>query len=358
MEYDNYPAVSYVTNLQVKGSRYGLTRTREMLDALGSPDEKLKIIHVAGTNGKGSICAYITNILLASGKSVGTFTSPKVYTYEEQFLVNGKPDLTLTEKYLGKVIALSDKMQDKPTAFETETCAALLMFCGEGCEYAVIECGLGGLTDSTNAINKKRVAVISSVSLEHTALLGNTVTEIAKQKAGIIKNCPAVINPLQSPEVLRYFRDIGGVIADMPEFLEDGINGCKFILAGEEYLLEMHGIQQAYNAATAVKVCEGLGIDKAAIKAGLKNTMLFGRVEVINSSKTYILDGDIMVVTPESYRAKPSEEVYLQSKKYFAHTYLKQRVLSALESAAGDVVIVCGSFTLLKEAKQWIGKRQ
>ncbi|MCD8373188.1 MAG: hypothetical protein LUD27_07810 [Clostridia bacterium] len=405
MDYENFPAINYVRGLQTKGSRYGLERTRKLLDLLSSPDDKLKIIHVAGTNGKGSVCSYITNILLAAGKKTGTFTSPAVYSYEEQFAIDGKPDLALTEKYLEQTLLAAKGLDDSPTAFELETCAALAMFAGEGCEYAAVECGLGGLSDSTNAINKKCVAVINSISLEHTALLGHTIGAIAKQKAGIIKNCPAVINALQQPEVLRYFEDIGGVIAETPQILTDDVNGCVFTVGGKKYSVKMHGKEQAYNAAAAIKACEILGVDGGAIKNGLENAILGGRVEVIPRQKTYILDGahnpasfaplvsflkanfgsekltiiygclsdkdtdgcvrllselngEVIVVTPVSYRAKQAAEVYTICKKYFNSVRLADGVPQALDLANGEAVVVCGSFTLLKEAKEWIGKRQ
>ncbi|MCD8308509.1 MAG: bifunctional folylpolyglutamate synthase/dihydrofolate synthase [Clostridia bacterium] len=401
----NYPATQYVRTLQQKGSKYGLERERELLNRLGSPDNKLKIVHVAGTNGKGSVCAYITSVLIAAGKSVGTFTSPAVFSYEEQFMVNGVKSADLTEEYLAKTLCAAQGMEDKPTSFELETAAALLMFCGEGCEYAVVECGLGGLCDSTNAIAKKEVAVINSISLEHTAILGDTVLKIAEQKAGIIKNCPAVINGLQPPEVLRYLRDIGGVIADDVQILTEDINGCKFLCGGKEYEISMHGNVQPYNAAVAIKVCKLLGIQDEFIAQGLIKATLAGRIQIINSVKTYILDGahnpsgfvpladylkkyysdaditiiygclsdkdicgclqhlsgvnaKVIAVSPPSYRAKPCGEIYGECKKFFTDVTAAQSVSAALSAAKSGVVVVCGSFTVLKEAEEWIGKRQ
>ncbi len=161
------------------GSKFGTERTRALLDALGSPDKGLKIIHVAGTNGKGSCSAFISNALKAAGKSVGTFTSPQVFSCEEQFCVNCVPlERRVTEKYISMASAAADAMEDKPSAFEIETAAALEAFRKEGCEYAVIECGLGGRDDATNAVANKVAAAITSVSIEHTAELGGTITEI------------------------------------------------------------------------------------------------------------------------------------------------------------------------------------
>ena len=120
------------------GMKFGTERTRALLDALGSPDDKLKIIHVAGSNGKGSACAYLTHILLACGKTVGTYTTPEVFSFEEQYLVNGKASAALCEKYLSAVQRAADGLDDKPPSYERQTAAAYLMFAEEGCEYAVI----------------------------------------------------------------------------------------------------------------------------------------------------------------------------------------------------------------------------
>ena len=360
---------------------YSTKPTREILDKLGCPDLKLKIIHIAGTNGKGSTAEFFTQILIAAGKKVGTFTSPAVYDFNSQFKVNGKP-LENIQKYFNKAYA------DGASEFEIQTAGTILAFAEEGCEWAVIECGMGGLTDATNAILKKELAVITSVSLEHTEYLGKTIEEICRQKAGIIKDCPVIVNSKQTEEARRYFKSIGATFADKE-------------LCG--YELGIHGSLQPYNAATAIAGARLLGIDEGAIRVGLKNAKPEGRLQVFNAGATrYVLDGahnpaafeqlydmlkgtenltiifgclsdkdidgnlkgissltqKIIAVPCPSPRARELGETVSACRKYFKDVQSAQSVTEALETAHAKTVAVCGSFTLLEEAKRWIEKRQ
>lgn len=398
--------IAFLKEYQTEGSKFGTFRTRALLDALNSPDKNLKIIHVAGTNGKGSVCEYITQILLSTGKRVGTFTSPEVYDYCEQFKINGTPVGTdILRNYLGRTYATSLQFDDKPSAFEIETAAALLMFASERCEYAVVECGLGGLNDATNAIFNKQLAVITSISLEHMSVLGDTVTEICAQKAGIIKGCPAVVSALQTEEGKSYFSSLGVKFAgEGLKVISANISGTAFTYNGENYKLKMHGVAQAYNAATAIEAAHVLGIEKEAISTGLARVQLGGRVEVIEcGGTTYILDGShnpasfsplldmvkgdkkskrliygclsdkdvesaakllsqvferVIVLPPPSYRTMSLDGIYAAFSRYFKQIEICNTVSEALEKAQAQEIVVCGSFTLLKEARKWIGKRQ
>lgn len=398
--------VQIIKKYQETGSKYGLDRTRALLDKLGSPDDGLEIIHVAGTNGKGSTCAYLTSILVAAGRRTGTFTSPEVYSYNENFAVDGAPlDGEKLRKYLAEAYEASLAFADKPTAFEVETAAALTAFFREGCKYAVLECGLGGLNDSTNAVRSKRVAAITSVSLEHTQILGKTLAEICRQKAGIIKNCPAVVSYWQDKTALQYFISLGAKAAgEGLEVTERRNDGQTFRYGGEEYEIRMRGVAQAYNAATAVEVAKILGVDGKYIKEGLATARLNGRVEKITSgSVDYFLDGShnpasfaplletvgamrgdktlvfgclsdkdaaraaeilrggfdrAFIFSPQSYRAMEREKIYAAFKKYFNHPTVCDSLTDALERADGQIIAICGTFTVLKEAKEWIEKRR
>lgn len=379
----------------------GTAVTRGILNNLGSPDDALKIIHIAGTNGKGSTAEFFTRILIAAGKKVGTFTSPAVYDFYDQFRIDGEPlPEQIAESYFSRALNASRGLD--PTDFEIQTAGILLAFKEEGCEYAVLECGMGGLNDATNAVNKKELAVITSLSLEHTEYLGDTIEEICAQKAGIIKNCPVVVNDLQPFGAARqYFKNRGGVFAG-------GIicgNGRIFKYGGIEYELCLDNAYLPYNAATAIEGAKLLGISQAAILEGVKNTRPAGRVEEFNAGgKTYILDGghnvcaleplrahllrlnskevtlifsclkgkdidgnldmlaglaeNIIAVKCESPRARSVEETAEACKKYFGNVSTAQSVSEALENAYNKTVVVCGSFTLLKEAREWIEKRQ
>ena len=367
--------------------------TRKILDALGSPDDKLKIIHIAGTNGKGSTAEFFTQVLLAAGKMVGTYLSPQIYSYYDQFKVNGE---MISPGVFEIYRAQAKRFADGASAFETDTAAALLAFAKEGCEYAVIECGMGGLNDATNAVHKKELAVITSVSLEHTEYLGKTLTEICTHKAGIIKNCPAIINAHQSEEVKRFFKDC--IFADKIDRIFDG----GFIYDGKEFALSADGCLQPYNAACAVEGAHLLGIDEDAIYRGVKECMPRGRMEKTEAAgTTYILDGahnpeaflplseylkknrikrtiifgclkdkdidgnlsyltadEIIAVKCPSPRARSAEDTAAHCRKYFKNVRKAESVTEALEKANEREVVVCGSFTLLKEAWEWIEKRR
>ena len=360
--------------------------TRKILDNLGSPDEKLKIIHIAGTNGKGSTAEFFTNILIAEKKKVGTFTSPLVYDYFDQFKIDG---VSLSEDKFGAYLKAAKEAAPKDASeFETETAAAIYAFAQEGCEYAVIECGMGGLNDATNAVNKKALAVITSVSLEHTEYLGDTVEKICAQKAGIIKDCPAVINAYQTKEAARYFESLGYKL-------------CKSYPCE----LSIEGVLQPFNASTAIEGAKILGVDEKAVYEGIKNTKPLGRLEtVFFGGKNYILDGGhnpaalvplaeylkrfdkkeitiifgclsdkdidgnlktvagcaqfMIAVQCPSPRARSLSETQEACRKYFKNVNIAQSVSKALDMVQTQTVVVCGSFTLLKEAKEWIGKRQ
>ena len=283
--------VSAVFSLSGRGMDFGTERTRSILNALDCPDKKLKIIHVAGTNGKGSVAEYLTQILIAAGKKVGTFTSPAVFDYSEQFRVDGKP---IEKELYARAFGQALKCAEGATQFEVETAGALNAFALAGCEYAVVECGLGGTYDATNAILKKEVAVITSIALEHTAILGDTLADICKHKAGIIKDCPAVVSAYNPPEVIKYFKDLGATVADKPvEIIKSNLKGSSFLYGGFGFFTEMAGAVQPYNAAVAIEAARLLGLEHGAIYLGIKAAKRGGRCEILttNGGKTYVLDG-------------------------------------------------------------------
>lgn len=391
-----------IANLNKKGMKFGVETTRRILDTLGSPDNKLKIIHVAGTNGKGSTAEYATRILIAAGKRVGTFSSPMVESYFDQFKVDGKPiaEETLAKYFEEAYVAAGGGA----TEFEVQTAGALYAFYKEGCEYAVVECGLGGKLDATNAIVKKEVAIISSIGIEHTAFLGNTYAKICEHKAGIINNCPAIVNALQPAEAREYFKKLGVTFAEKGFLIKNiSLDGVKFTYDGREYKTHMYGREQAYDAATAIEAMRTLGIDENAIRSGVFEANLAGRLQVLAASgNLYIVDGGhnpsgmkplaelinnfpadkveiifgclsdkdingnlraleglskkITAVQPDSPRALDINKITAACKKYFAVVSEDKSVSAALEKANG-VVVVCGSFTLVKEALSWIEKK-
>lgn len=382
---------------------FGTERTGRVLKRLSEPDGKLKIIHIAGTNGKGSVAEYITRILVADGKKVGTFTSPEVYSFCDQFRIDGEPVAEEElENCLGYVKSISADIGATP--FETETAAALKLFADKGCEYAAIECGLGGRYDATNAVSHKELAVITSISYEHTAVLGNTLREICFHKAGIIVNCSAIVSALQPKEAAEYFSSLGARFADKPiSVTESGLGGQIFNYGDDQFRLAVPGFAQPYNAAVAIEAARMLGLGENAIRIGLAAAAPSGRLEVIKrDGGVYILDGGhnpagiaplarlirddfgrvdnlifgclndkdiggildklegladrVWAVSPASIRAMPLGKIAEECGRYFKNVTPLPNVGQALERSRGSTV-VCGSFTLLKEAKEWIEKK-
>lgn len=389
-----------------KGMKFGTKITRALLNALGSPDDKLKIIHVAGTNGKGTVSLYIQNILVENGISAGTFTTPAVYDYRECFRINGRkiPRDLLVECF-NAVFALEESKN--ATRFEIETAAAIYAFYLSGCEYAILECGMGGLNDATNAVNKKELAVITSVSLEHTKYLGETVEEICAQKAGIIKDCPAIVSAYNSEEVKTYFKNLGATVTDEPS-VSDAVRMGSFKYGGGRYMLAPYSAANACNAVLALRAAELIGIDSEALKRSRFVYYSAGRLQLTScGSKQYLLDGahnpaafeplaeflrgycktgdwqptiiygclsdkdiggcldklkglteSVIAVQPPSPRAMGIEKIYSECAKRFQNVKSAESVSGALDMAEGNLVVVCGSFTILKEASVWIGKKQ
>ena len=319
-------AVDYIRRIESDGSDYGLERERELLDAMGSPDRSFGIVHVAGTNGKGSVCAMLTSVFVAAGYRTGTYNSPSVLRYNERFLLDGVPfsddkvaaymtavrDAVLRERGLrssapdgeGRARAMKEF---RPTAFEQETALALSAFAAEGCDLAVLETGLGGRWDATNAVSDKLLAVIAKIGLDHCALLGDTLREIAAEKAAIIKGeavtCP---QEREAAEVLYPLARVSGV----PCLISRSPAGQRFEYKGEEYLIRLLGEHQLLNAALAIEAAEsvrkaGYPIPQSAVKEGLKRAVWHARFEVLTEDdvadspydiyiphgKTVVLDG-------------------------------------------------------------------
>ena len=195
----NYSAaLDYIENLNYLGSKLDLSRITEMLERLGNPQDEIKAIHVAGTNGKGSVSSMISRILIEAGYKTGLYTSPHLERYNERYKINNEEisDDAFGE-YIERVKLCADDMDGgagRPTVFEQLTAAAFLYFADQKVDYAVIEVGLGGRFDATNVIKKPVLSVITSISLDHTEFLGNTIESIAFEKGGIIKKgCPTVL---------------------------------------------------------------------------------------------------------------------------------------------------------------------
>lgn len=300
-------AINKIEQFQRFGSVLGLERISSLLELLGNPQDELKCIHIAGTNGKGSICKYLYESLRQAGYSVGLYTSPFLEVFNERIELDGKyiTDEEL-EKYtsivLEKVKVLTDRGEDSPTEFEVITAIAFLYFKEKNVDYVVLEVGLGGRGDSTNVIKKPLASVIASISFDHTDRLGNTLSEIAFEKAGIIKaGCP-VITSAKSEEALNVFREkvkkLGSEYyetKDIPfKVIKQDINGTEFSINNNTFMLTMLGNHQIENAICAIKTLyvlreEGkIKISDEEIYEGIKRAKQIGRFEIFEN---VILDG-------------------------------------------------------------------
>ena len=221
-----FDAIEYINTPRWLTSRLGLERIRELLDRLGRPQDRLKFVHVAGTNGKGSTCAFTASILAEAGFKTGLFTSPYVETFHERIRVNGRnisnEDLTAATLRVRECAeAMVAEGGEHPTEFELMTAVALVHFAHVGCDIVVLEVGLGGRLDSTNVIAAPEIAAIVSIALDHTNLLGNTLAEIAHEKAGIVKEGSTVVSWPQEPSAMEVVEDAARRVGDklvVPDF--------------------------------------------------------------------------------------------------------------------------------------------
>lgn len=308
MEYTDVTA--FINKAKKFGSRLDLTRIRKLCNILGNPEEKCRFIHIAGTNGKGSVSIFVENILVQAGYKTGLYTSPFIYHFNERIQINNMPidDKSLTH-IMEKVVAATEKMLaegfEHPTEFELITAAAFLYFAEENCEVAVIEVGLGGVLDSTNVISNPLVSVITSISFDHMEYLGNTLSEIARNKCGIIKRgCPVISYPFQAEEALDLIRQTADTLGckltiadtDTLEIKKIGIDGNLFCYHGIEYETRLIGEYQIYNAVTAVNAAEALKekgyiISEKDVQKGMKAAKWPARFEVLSKNPVVIADG-------------------------------------------------------------------
>lgn len=299
-------ALQYIESTAMLGSRLGLARVEELLQKLGSPEKKLKFVHVAGTNGKGSTSAMLASVLEKSGYRTGLYISPHLLRYHERFCINGQAvsddGLTAATR---RVKAAADTLADAPTQFELLTCIAFCIFEAENCDIVVLEVGLGGRLDATNVIPVPEVAVITRIGLEHTEILGDTVEKIAAEKAGIVKPGGTVVLGDQTNAVRGVVADIcrrTGAQLKMTdlsevEFHSSSLQGQRFGWRQyPEIALSLLGSHQLQNASTALETIlqlrqKGWNIPDAALLEGLKHTVWPGRFECVSTCPAIVIDG-------------------------------------------------------------------
>lgn len=298
-------AVEYYHSRLRFGMQPGLSRVERLLRELGDPQEKLRFVHVAGTNGKGTTSNMLSRILVEAGFKTGLFTSPYVFSFCERIQVNHQNIseqalAALTERIKTAVEAV-EKTGEGPTEFETITAAALLYFYEAHCDVVVLEVGLGGRLDSTNVIPCPLVSVITSIALDHTAVLGDTLAQIAAEKAGILKeggHCVTTAN--QSPEAMQVLRATAEerhntfTAADpqQAKILSESLAQTVFSYQGATYSIPLCGAHQVENAVTVIEAAKFLpGVTADNICAGLQKAVMHGRMELISHEPDILLDG-------------------------------------------------------------------
>lgn len=299
-------ALEYIHSVSWKGSVPGLSRTRELLTRMGDPQKKLKFVHIAGTNGKGSTAAMTASILRQAGYRTGLYTSPYLFRFNERMGVDGAD---ISDEELAEITEFvrphAEAMADHPTEFELVTAIAMEFFVRRGCEIVVLEVGLGGELDSTNVIDPPEVAVITNIGLDHTDILGDTVAQIAQAKAGIIKRgCDVVIyRGAQAVEAVleqacaaqgaRLHRADFGSIRLRSHSFAGQVFDCGDLLGLELPLLGAHQLKNAAVALGAVQCLQNRGwrITQADIRAGLAQVRWPGRFERIARQPDFVVDG-------------------------------------------------------------------
>ncbi len=287
-------SLDYIHSLQVFGSIPGLERITELLKYLGNPQDELRFIHVAGTNGKGSTCTMLSEIYKSAGLRVGLYTSPYVVDFRERIQINGK---YIKKDNLARLCQKVKATGIYVTEFEFITALAFLYFKEQNCDLVILEVGLGGRFDATNVIKTPLCSVITRIDLDHTDYLGNTYSEIASEKCGIIKDgALTVVYPVQEAEtfdtICKYAPDYKIPNTKNLKILSSDINGNRFIYSGIEYQTKLVGEHQIYNALTAIETVKTVGIasDENIIE-GIAAAAIAARVELISENPLRVLDG-------------------------------------------------------------------
>lgn len=299
-------AIAYIHSVCWKGSIPGLGRTQELLEKMGNPEKKLKFVHIAGTNGKGSTAAMTASILSKAGYRTGLYTSPYIYRFHERIQVDGveisDEDLTEITEY---VKPLADSMAQSPTEFELVCCIAFEYFYRKKCDIVVLEVGMGGAWDATNVIEVPEVAVITNIGLDHTEYLGDTVEKIAETKSGIFKTHGHGVVYRSTPSVEAVYervcaeRDVSLRKADF-----DGLVLKAHTLEGQVFdcgsrknlVLPLLGDHQLHNASVVLSIAdtligEGWKISEQNIYDGIRDVRWPGRFDIVCRKPLFIIDG-------------------------------------------------------------------
>lgn len=326
-------AIEYIHSVCWKGSIPGLSRTQELLAKMGNPEKKLKFVHIAGTNGKGSTAAMTASILRKAGYRTGLYTSPYIYRFHERIQVDG---IEITDEELIAVTEyvkpLADSMVESPTEFELVCCIAFEYFLRKQCDIVVLEVGMGGAFDATNVIETPEVAVITNIGLDHTEILGDTLEKIAETKSGIFKENGHAVVYRGTPSVEAVFEcacaDRNTVLMkadfDSLRLKQHTLDGQIFDCGDRrDLVLPLLGDHQLHNASVVLTTVDtlrqiGWRITEQNIRDGLRDVQWPGRFDVITRSPLFIIDGGH---NPQCIEALVKNiEDYLNNRKVIAIT--------------------------------------
>lgn len=342
-------AFEYIEDCAKYGSVPGLESITALCDRLGNPQNNLKFIHVAGTNGKGSTLCFVSTIMSHAGLKVGRYVSPTIVSYLERFQVNG---VLMSKKafasYVTRVASAIDDMIKEglphPTAFEIETAISFLFFVDKKCDIVLLECGMGGAYDATNLVKTSIIEVFAHIDMDHMQFLGESLEEIATQKAGIIKESTAVVSGVQHLQVSKILENASMennasfdcVQESLIDKIKYGANYQEFEYKKEKYRTTLRGTYQIYNAACAIEViacynrlvvlnndginvnldkwwCNKKVISDAQIKWGLLHASWPGRMQIVSKTPLIIADG---AHNPDAAaRLKETIDIYYKNKR-------------------------------------------
>lgn len=321
-------AREYLDQVSKGGSILGLDNMRELLKRLENPQDSLKFVHISGTNGKGSVLAYVSTVFKEAGYRTGRYISPTLFSYREKIQVNesfiGREDLArLTEEVKKAAEEMQNSGKGFPTIFEIETALAFLYFAEQKCDIVILETGLGGALDATNVITTSVIEVITSISMDHMEFLGDTLGKIALQKAGIIKPHTSVVSAVQDMEAMEVIRDVcrkkecvfDTVDQEQIKDISYGYEGQSFSYKDWKNIkISLMGSYQIKNAALALEAIEalrklGYELNDKAVYQGMKTAVWKGRFTVISKEPFIIMDG--------AHNQAAAEELVRSLKLYY-----------------------------------------
>jgi len=348
-------ALDYIASFKTVSLSPSLERITALLNALNNPEKDLKAIHIAGTNGKGSVASMTASILKSTGKKVGLYISPYVICFRERIQINGE---MISEADLVRLCGIVKNAFDSiepegfsVSQFEFTTALAFLYFKEQNCDYVVLETGLGGRYDATNVIEKPVCTVITHIALDHTKVLGSTLKEIAWEKAGIIKESIPVITTNTDSEVLKVLNSecdlrhthLIQIQTNQAQNVEITSSKTSFEYKGESFETSLLGVHQVENALLSISACKvaEMSITNEIINKGLKNIVHPGRLELIRTKPPLILDG---AHNPDAAQVLKSYLLSIKFSGKIIFSAVKDKnygeVLKILSSVSEDIILV------------------